>query len=66
MGPSTPTASSGRASRTHYRTILPLSKSKFTKGHTYRLCVMAGAAETADEQFTPPPAGEVCQDVLVK
>jgi len=49
-----------------YRTNLLLSKSKFTKDHTYRLCVMAGAAETADAQFTPPLAGEVCQDVLVK
>ena len=26
-----------------YRTVLPLSKSKFKKDHTYRLCVMAAA-----------------------
>jgi hypothetical protein len=50
-----------------YRTNLPLSKSTYKTGHTYRLCVMAAAAETADEQSTlRPPAGEVCQDVLVK
>jgi len=49
-----------------YRTNLDLTKGKFVKNHTYRLCIMASAAETIDGQFLPPPAGEVCRDILTK
>ena len=37
------------------------------KGQTYRLCIAALAAETAEAPFPlPPPAGEVCQDITTK
>ena len=51
-----------------YRTNLDLSKSRFVKNHTYRLCVSALAAETPDQEgdITPPSGGEVCQDILTK
>jgi len=49
-----------------YRSNLDLTKGKFQKNHTYRLCVMATAAETVEGQFLSPPAGEVCRDILTK
>ena len=49
-----------------YRTNLDLTKGKFRKGHKYRLCISALAAETVEGQFLPPPAGEVCQDITTK
>ncbi len=49
-----------------YRTNLDLTKGKFQKNHTYRLCISALAAETVEGQFLPPPAGEVCQDITTK
>ena len=49
-----------------YRTNLDLTKGKFQKGHNYRLCISALAAETVEGQFLPPPAGEVCQDITTK
>ena len=51
-----------------YRTNLDLTRSRFEKNHDYRICISALAAETPEQEgdITPPPAGEVCQDIKTK